>query len=309
MRKLSNTQKIIICSAVIFSVFLTCVLSLFNFNWHDFFSKIQITSVITNNNLPYDLNVHFLNVGKADCVYINHKNKNYNYNILIDAGDKEPFSTVTEYLKKQGVKKLDLVIISHPHRDHIGQIPEILREFKVSKFIEPDIPENLVPTTMTYQNILHELQKRKINSEIVTHGKNYVLGDLYLEIFGPVSHNENLNNNSIVLKLNYKNISFLFTGDAEKAEESQILNKNYDVKSDVLKVAHHGSRTSSTIKFIEKVAPKYCVISVAPDKSNLPKPDIIKRLKKISEEIYRTDLHGNIIFSTDGENIEIFTQK
>lgn len=305
MKKLNNTQKIIIYSAVIFSIFLTCVLSLFNFNWYDFFSKIQITGVITNNSLPYDLNVHFLDVGKADCIYINHKN----HNILIDAGDKEPFSTVTEYLKKQGVKKLDLVIISHPHRDHIGQMPEILREFKVGKFIEPDIPENLVPTTMTYQNILCELQKKKINSEIVTHGKNYVLGDLYLEIFGPVSHNENLNNNSIVLKLNYKNISFLFTGDAEKAEESQILNKNYDVKSDVLKVAHHGSRTSSTKKFIEKVAPKYCVISVAPNKSDLSKPDIIKRLKKISEEIYRTDLHGNIIFSTDGENIEIFTQK
>lgn len=305
MKKLNNTQKIIIYSAVIFSVFLTCVLSLFNFDWYNFFSKIQITGVITNNSLPYDLNVHFLDVGKADCIYINHKN----HNILIDAGDKEPFSTVTEYLKKQGVKKLDLVIISHPHRDHIGQIPEILREFKVGKFIEPDIPENLVPTTMTYQNILRELQKRKINSEIVTHGKNYILGDLYLEIFGPVSHSENLNNNSIVLKLSYKNISFLFTGDAEKTEESQILNKNYDIKSDVLKVAHHGSRTSSTKKFIEKVAPKYCVISVALNKSNLPKPDIIKRLKKISEEIYRTDLHGNIIFSTDGENIEIFTQK
>ena len=76
MRKLSNTQKIIICSAVIFSIFLTCVLSLFDFDWYNFFSKIQITGVITNNSLPYDLNVHFLDVGKADCIYINHKNHN-----------------------------------------------------------------------------------------------------------------------------------------------------------------------------------------------------------------------------------------
>lgn len=310
-RKYKNKIKNIFYLILIFVLLLLNFLDFKNFNWHKFFSEIKISDVIINEDLNnnYNLNVHFLDVGKADCIFINYKNNNISKNILIDAADKEPFGTVTEYLKKQNVKNLDLIIISHPHRDHIGQMPEVIREFKIGKFFEPEIPEDIMPTTITYQNMLEELYKKRVPCESVKHGKKFYLEDLYFEIFGPVSHNENLNNNSIVLKLTYKNISFLFTGDAERSEESEILNKNYNIKSDILKVAHHGSKTSSSKKFLEKIMPKYCIISVGHDKSNLPKPETLKRLENICENIYRTDIHGNIIVSTDGENIKILTQK
>ncbi len=109
--------------------------------------------------------------------------------------------------------------------------------------------------------------------------------------------------------MTYKNVSFLFTGDAEKAEESDIIDAGYNLKVDVLKVGHHGSRTSSSENFLKKVSPKFAVISVGPDKSNLPKEEILKRIEKYCKNIHRTDLNGNIIISTNGKNIKVKDEK
>ena len=107
----------------------------------------------------------------------------------------------------------------------------------------------------------------------------------------------------------YKDVSFLFTGDAEKTEESDIINAKYNLKADVLKVGHHGSRTSSSENFLKKVSPKFAVISVGPDKNNLPKEEILKRIQKYCKNIHRTDLNGNIIISTDGKSIKVKSEK
>jgi len=272
---------------------------------HCLLNNLGLSNQIESNNDDFNMSVHFMNVGKADCAYI----KCNNNSILIDAADKEPYGIVTEYLKKQGVSKIDLAVISHPHRDHIGQMSEVIKEFKVDKFLEPNIPEKFLPTTKTYENLLKEISKKNINSKSVKGGESFNLGDMHIDILGPLSPDENLNNNSLVVKITYKDVSFLFMGDAEKTEEAQILSSGANIKATVLKVGHHGSRTSSSQNFLEKVKPDYCVISVGPDKSNLPKEEIIKRISKLCKNIYRTDLSGNIVISTNGKNLKVITEK
>ena len=259
----------------------------------------------TSKNISEDLQVHFVDVGKADFIYIKFKN----HNIIIDAADKEPNNIVTEYLKKQDVSKIDLADVSHAHRDHIGQMAEVIKSFSVEKFIMSKIPESLIPTGRTYEKMLRALKEKEVNSKIAKAGESFEIEDLKIEVLGPVKKGKNLNDTSLVLKMTYKNVSFLFTGDAEKAEESDIIDAGYNLKVDVLKVGHHGSRTSSSENFLKKVSPKFAVISVGPDKSNLPKEEILKRIEKYCKNIHRTDLNGNIIISTNGKNIKVKDEK
>ena len=274
--------------------------------WDNIFSFQEIAETKHEDNknsiVSGDMTVHFLDVGDADCSYI----KCGDINILIDAADKEPKGKIVNYLKNQGVEKLDLVVATHPHRDHIGQMSDVLENFEVAQFIEPEIPEKSNAVTVTYERMLEVLADKKIGANLVTAGFNTVLGDVKIEIVGPISHdNENLNNNSVVLRITYKGVRFLFTGDAEKAEEQEILSKKYDISADVLKVGHHGSTTSTTQKFLHAVSPKYAVISVSKDKHRIRKPYVMDRLKKFcGDDIYVTGESGDIIALTDGENIE-----
>lgn len=274
--------------------------------WEKIFSSGEIAETryenSVNSSIIGDMTVHFLDVGDADCSYI----KCGDVNILIDAADKEPKGKVVNYLKNQGVEKLDLVVATHPHRDHIGQMSDVLESFEVAQFIEPEIPEEANAVTVTYERMLEKLADKKISANLVSAGFSTIVGDLKIEVVGPISHDsENLNNNSIVLRITYKDVRFLFMGDAEKAEEQEILSKKYDISADVLKVGHHGSGTSTTQKFLHAVSPKYAVISVSKDKHRTRKPYVVDRLKKYcADDIYITGECGNVIVSTDGENIK-----
>ncbi len=275
-----------------------------NLSWKDFFDKVGVSDN-TTKNYDSDMSVHFLDVGKADCAYIECDD----HSILIDAADKEPTDTVVEYLKRREVTKLDLVIASHPHRDHIGQMDKVIKEFEINRFIEPDIPKDIIPTSVTYENMLKALIKKNVNIKVASPGESFDIGDMKVEIFGPISKHENINNNSVITKITYGSVSFLFMGDAEKSEESDLINSEYNLNSTVLKIGHHGSNTSSTYKFLGKVNPDYAVISVGPDKSNLPKEKVLERIKKFCGNIYRTDESGTVIFLTDGKEIKVKTEK
>ena len=276
--------------------------------WIDIFTKTHLAdkdndeSATQKIELPEGMQVHFLNVGDADCSYI----KCGDTDILIDAADKEPKGFVVDYLKNAGVEKLDLVVITHPHRDHIGQITEVLENFRVDKLIEPELPDDIVPTTVTYEKMLKTIAERNIDAQFVAAGCNLSVGDLNLEVVGPISRDSNnLNNNSIVLRLIYKDVKWLFTGDAEKEEESEIIKSGYDIDADVLKVGHHGSGTSSTKKFLNKVSPKYAVVSVSKQKNASRKSSSLKRLKGFcGDDVYITGNDGTIIASTDGYDIK-----
>lgn len=279
-----------------------------NFDWHVIFSGVGISDCDTNNtseNGKYEMAIHFLDVGKADCAYIKCGNRN----VLIDAADREPTNKVVEYLKRQGVSKLDLIVVSHPHRDHIGQMADVIKSFKVSKFIQPDVPDEIIPISTSYEKMLKALKENNIKVEATKGRKNFNLGDMRFDFYGPVSNDTNINNNSVVLKVTYGEISFLFTGDAEKFEENEILEKGNNLKSTVLKVGHHGSKTSSGEKFLKNVSPQYAVISVGPDRNHLPKQEVLNRINKYCSKIYRTDLDGTIIIFTDGKKIKVKTEK
>lgn len=274
--------------------------------WNSVFAQVGLSENRSNDNetekeIEAKMSVHFLDVGNADCSYI----KCGDVNILIDAADKEPQGEVVRYLQNNGVKRLDLVVVSHPHRDHIGQMREVIENFEVSKFIEPDLPDEIVPTTFTYKKMLESLARKNISAQLVSAGNKFTIGDLELEILAPVcNHNDNLNNNSIVARVRYGDVYFLFTGDAEKAEEKDILGKNFSVQSDVLKVGHHGSGTSTTTKFLAAVSPKYAVISAARGRYKVGKSKILEHLKKFcGDNVFVTGDSGTVIITTDGKDI------
>lgn len=275
-------------------------------NLKDVFKNVNISENKENEKKDYDMSVHFLDVGKADCIYINFKG----HNILIDAADKEPMSIVAEYLKKQNIDKFDYIFVSHPHRDHIGQMADVIKEYEINNFVESEVPEEVIPTGYTYEKMLKALKNKKVNTMFLKDGEKFEIDGLKIETLAPISPDKkNINNDSLVLKITYNDVKFLFMGDAEKQEESDILKKGYDVKADVIKIGHHGSRTSSSENFLKKVLPQYAIICVGPDKSNLPKEEILNRIKKFCPNIYRTDLNGNIVVSTNGKDISVDLEK
>lgn len=242
------------------------------------------------------LKVSFLDVGQADSILINANNKY----MLIDAGNNEDGEKLVTYLKSLGIEKFDYVVGTHAHEDHIGGMDNIIDSFEIGTFYMPDV----ITTTKTFEDVLDSLEKKNLNFDTPQIGSTFDLGKSKIETIYVGEDSKNLNDTSIILKLTYGNVSFLFTGDTESDVEKTLLNK--DIESDVLKVAHHGSNTSSSNAFLKKVNPKYAIISVGTGNSyGHPKSVILDRLEKLGTKIYRTDELGTIIVTTDGEKIEV----
>ena len=257
-----------------------------------------------------DLQVHYIDVGQGDCSLICYNG----INILTDAGEKEYGDTVVKYLQKLGIAKLDYVIASHPHSDHIGGLAEVIKEFDIGTVIAPKVSSELTPTSSSYENFLKALKKKGVKLTAAKAGTVYSLANpdvendnTAIEIIAPVNSNyDNLNDFSVVFKLTHGSNSFLFMGDAQKEAEDDILASGAYVAADVLKVGHHGSSTSTKKKFLEAVMPKYAVIECGKDNSyNHPNQDTVDRLEKYDVEIYRTDNDGNIVFYSDGTDIRV----
>lgn len=241
--------------------------------------------------------VNYIDVGQGDSELI-ECNGEY---MLVDAGEKDKGTVVVNYLKSRGVEKLDYVVATHPHSDHIGGMAEVLNAFPVSNIIMPKVNN----TTATYTNMLKVIQQKGIKAIEPKIGDSYKLGNSTFTIVGPKKYDtKNMNNDSVAFRLVYGNNSFLFCGDAEKEEESDIIASGQTLKSDVYKVSHHGSTTSSSSAFLNKVQPKYAIIEVGEGNSyGHPKEKTLEALSKIGATIYRTDLNGNIVISSDGKTI------
>lgn len=243
------------------------------------------------------LEVHFIDVGQADSILV----KNKDAVMLIDAGNNGDEGLVVNYLKKQKVKKLDYVIGTHPHEDHIGGLDAVISEFDVSTIYMPKVSH----TSKTYKDVLMAInnKKLKINQPMV--GSKFQLGDAEGIILAPdASEYEELNNYSIVIKLTHGGNRFLFTGDAEDISEKEIMSKKFDVSADVLKLGHHGSHSSTTLQFLNQVNPQYAVITVGKGNDyGHPHKEVMERLKDKGIKVYRTDQSGTIVVISDGENI------
>lgn len=253
-----------------------------------------------------EISVHFIDVGQGDCALIVAGDKR----VLIDSGEAIYASRVINYISRLGFRRIDYVIATHPHEDHIGGMADILEEFAVDNIIMPEIPNELLPMSKEFEKLLDVIEKKGILAEYSRIGRKFVLGNgAELEILAPV-HNDyaSLNNFSIVCRLVHGNRSFLFTGDIERAAESDIVNSGEYIRSDVIKIPHHGGTSSSTPVFVEAVSPEYAVISVGKGNSyGHPKTEVLERLWNIGCEVITTMNSGNIVFVSDGDTFKIYT--
>lgn len=245
-----------------------------------------------------DLTVFFLDVGQADSILVK-LNDEY---MLIDAGNNNDGEKLVKYFNYLGINEFKYVFGTHAHEDHIGGMDEIIKQFKINNFYMP----NASTTTQTFLEVLNQLETKNIKFQTPSVGTRLVLGGGTVDVLSVKEKQEDLNDTSIVLKLTYKDVSFLFTGDATQNVEKELLNK--DIQSTVLKVGHHGSKYSNSASFLNKVKPKYAIISCGLNNDYYhPHKVVLEKLEKLNAKIYRTDLDHTIVAISDGKNIDFKT--
>ena len=263
--------------------------------------------VTLQNDLPVpngsSFAVHYIDVGQADSALVLCDDKA----MLIDGGNVADSSLLVSYLKKMNIDYLDYVICTHAHEDHVGGLAGALSFADAGRVFAPESESD----SKAYLNFKKKVAAQGLEVEHPIDGDEFYLGSSLVQVLGPIYEDEDdLNNTSIVLKVIYGKTSFLFTGDAERDEEHDIIDEGYDLSATVLKVGHHGSETSSSYRFLREVMPKYAIISVEKNNSyGHPHAEPLSRLKDVGAKIYRTDKHGDIIAESDGITVKIYTEK
>lgn len=255
----------------------------------------------------FDFGVFYIDVGQGDCELIISGGSS----VLIDAGEAEYGKTVVKKIKSLGVEKLDYIIATHPHADHIGGLPEVIKAFDVDKVIAPRTTASKTPTTAVYENFIDAVKEKGMKLTAAKPGNTYELDGAEMEILAPCGDvYDDLNDYSVVCRITKGSNSFLFTGDASKPSESEMLSSGADISADVLNVSHHGSKSASSAKFLAGVSPSVCVISCGRDNDyGHPTEEVLERISKYTDKIYRTDLMGTVSVYSDGEKLYIKTER
>ncbi len=258
--------------------------------------NLENVSIQTGNDcistIPQDnnLRVYCLDVGQGDSILITNNNKT----MLIDASTNEMGSRVVKYLNDLGIKKIDYLVGTHPHEDHIGGLDNVIKNFDIGTIYMP----NVVATTKTYEEVIDAISAKKLKVTSPKTGDKFNVGNAECEVMSIRNDKDDYNNCSIVIKMDFNNVSYLFTGDAEESVESSRKWPHIDV----LKVGHHGSNTSSSKKFLEQIKPEVALISVGQGNTyGHPTQATLKRLSNIGAKIYRTDENGTILLIEKGE--------
>lgn len=247
-----------------------------------------------------NLTVHFIDVGQGDSILIRAGGRS----MLVDGGRSDAGPKLSSYLKSQSVQTIDVLVSTHPHADHIGGLSTILKEFPVKRVVDSGI----VHPTQTYESYLTLIDRLNIPYTVGEAGQTIDLGSgVKVEVLAPpADKNEGgANENSIVLKVAYHGVSFLLMGDAGWPEERYLMDAGYDLKSDVYKVPHHGSQYSASKAFISKVGPVVSVIEVGQNDYGHPAPKTIAMLEDAGSAVYRTDLNGSVVVTTDGSGFTV----
>ena len=244
------------------------------------------------------LEVHFLDVGQGDSTLI----KAGDHAMLIDAGENEKGEEVKEYLESQGIEKLDYIIGTHPDSDHIGGMDVAIRAFDSEQIFMPEVEKD----TKTYKEVVESAEEKKEEIIAPEVGETYALGEAEFTIVCPNGEDySSANDFSIGILLEHGENRFLFVGDAEEDSEEEMLENNIELKADVYKVSHHGSRTATSEEFLQEVSPKYAIISCGEGNSyGHPHAEVLNELRAEQVEVFRTDEQGTIVAISDGEKIQ-----
>ena len=273
-------------------------------SWDDLFVGAGLAPAQTT--AEGTLEVHILDVGNADCILVRQGEAT----LLIDAGERGDGDRILQYLNQHGVKKLDLVIATHPHADHIGGMAKILENLPVGRMLMSFPPESATPTSATYLAMLEKLEGKAVPVTEAEPGMTVQLGTAQLEILAPLEETEEYNNLSVVTYLTFGRNHFLFMGDAEASVEKAILAAGYPVQADVLKLGHHGSKTASCEAFLQQVAPTYAVITCGEGNSyGHPHAETLERLVALDIASCRSDLRGHMLFTSDGQTVQLQCEK
>ncbi len=295
-----NYKKISKLTKIVVGIIIITIMLFKNTDLNEFNKMVASmkNEVIEENDVESNLTVSFIDVGQADSILI----RNGNYNMLIDAGNNEDGEKLVNYFKSLKIEEFLYVVATHPHEDHIGGMDDIINNFKIDNYYMP----NKLSTTKTFMDVLDALLNKNLKYTVPNKGDVLKLGDANINVIYSGDETNDINDSSIVLKITHGKNSFLLTGDATYNVEKQILND--DIKSDVLKVAHHGSNYSSKEDFLNSVDAKYAVISVGRNNIyNHPSNSTLEKLDKRNMIVYRTDENGTITFTSNGENLSVNT--
>ena len=298
-RRLSKKKKKKLIKLFILIIIALCYYFLNNYS-NQISNEINYKKVeVTTDN---KLRVYFIDVGQAEAILLSENN----HNMLIDAGNRKDGIKLVNYIKSLGIDHFDYVIGTHAHEDHIGGMYQIINNFNIDRYYMPDVSVD----DFTYNNLISNLEKNNLDINIPVVGDNLVLENTSCKVLYVGTDTVEINNDSIILKCVFFNNSYLFTADATNEVEYILVNGEYGdyLKSDVLKISHHGSRYSNSAVFLNKVKPDYAVISVGRDNDyNLPAEITLNKLNYLNLRLYRTDIDGTIISTSDGNNISFET--
>lgn len=253
------------------------------------------------------LSVHYIDVGQGDSIYITSGGEG----MLIDCGESGDTDSVISYLDNMGVTKINYVVGTHPHSDHMGGMSKIIEHYDIGEVIVPHIDDSDTPTTKYYEKFLTACAEKGLSLTEAELGRKIEVGDADLKIIAPVSEDySNANNYSVGFIMHHGDNSFIFTGDAEELAENEMIESGSLEDIDVYKAGHHGSDTSSSEDFLNIIKPDYAVISCGEGNSYGHPNDItIENLSKFTDKIYRTDIVGTVVFTSDGKELTVTEEK
>ncbi|MFC0470451.1 MBL fold metallo-hydrolase [Halalkalibacter kiskunsagensis] len=245
------------------------------------------------------LEVHYIDVGQGDATLL----KGPDFTLLIDAGRHDAID-VTPYLQSQGITDLDLMILTHPHADHVGQADKVIEAFPI-KEVWMSGDEH---TSATFERVLDALLDSDAEYYEPRAGESFTIGSALVEVYNPESVTGDLHEGSISVRISYGDIKFLFTGDAEYQTERDMINRGHNLKAHIFQLGHHGSTTSNTQDFLDRVQPEVAIYSAREGNSyGHPHDEIIERIENMGIDLYGTDEHGHIIVTTDGKQYTVST--